>query len=284
MIAKQIKPLSKEDALNDYHKIKDAKLPALSLKGSKFVDYFTFHERLNTKGWQGLSFFEFLESKEKHLEKPYNQRFLQTIKKDSPKLNEMQRLYKLFCLYYGCVSQFKPAMAINIYMQFKAESVLDFTMGWGGRLVGACALNIPNYIGIDLNQNLKESYGEMVKTLEELGTKTKIKLMFEDACKIDYSKLDYDCVFTSPPYYNKELYCGTNKRTKKDWNETFYKPLFKETYLHLKQGGCYILNVPKAVYEDVCIDLLGHAHIIMPLAGENKRHLGYKECVYVWKK
>lgn len=283
MIATQIKNCSKEEAIVDYKKL-HAKTKSLSLKGSKFVDYFTFHERLNTKGWQGISFLDFLESKEKHLEKPYNQKFLQTLEKDSPKLNEMQRLYKLFSLYYGSVAQFKPALAINIYMQFKPNSILDFTMGWGGRLVGACALKVPNYIGIDSNENLKEPYGEMVKTLEEIGIETNIKLFFEDARKIDYSQLDYDCVFTSPPYYNKEIYSGTKRMNKKEWNETFYKPLFKETYLHLKQGGHYVLNVSKAVYESVCIDLLGHADLLMPLAGENRRHLGYKECVYVWHK
>ena len=48
----------------------------------------------------------------------------------------------------------------------------------------------------------------MVKLLNKLGTNTKIKLMFKDALKVDYSKLDYDCVLTSPPYYNVEVYEG----------------------------------------------------------------------------
>jgi 16S rRNA G966 N2-methylase RsmD len=98
---------------------------------------------------------------------------------------------------------------MDIYNRFKPTSILDFTMGWGGRLVGACAMDIPSYIGIDLNKNLIKPYEEMVKTLKELGTKTEIKLIFKDALKVDYSKLNYDCVFTSPPYYNIELYTGT---------------------------------------------------------------------------
>ena len=40
----------------------------------------------------------------------------------------------------------------------------DPCMGWGGRLVGACALDIPKYIGIDLNKSLEKGK----KTLEGL--------------------------------------------------------------------------------------------------------------------
>ena len=97
---------------------------------------------------------------------------------------------------------------MELYSRFKPKSVLDFTMGWGGRLVGACALDVPNYIGIDSNKQLKEPYQRMVKLLNKLGTNTKINLMFKDALKVDYSKLDYDCVLTSPPYYNVEVYEG----------------------------------------------------------------------------
>jgi hypothetical protein len=32
----------------------------------------------------------------------------------------------------------------KIYEIFKPTSILDFTMGWGGRMVGAMALNVKN--------------------------------------------------------------------------------------------------------------------------------------------
>ena len=39
---------------------------------------------------------------------------------------------------------------MEIYHLFNPHTVLDPTMGWGGRLVGACVLDVPKYIGIDL--------------------------------------------------------------------------------------------------------------------------------------
>ena len=198
-------------------------------------------------------------------------------------------LYRVFKLHCGSIGLFKPLTAMEIYSRFKPTSVLDFTMGWGGRLVGACALDVSNYIGIDLNKQLKEPYQRMVKLLNKLGTKTKIKLMFKDALKVDYSKLDYDCVLTSPPYYNVEVYEGMEPKKDEEWEQEFYIPLFSVTYKHLKKGGHYILNIPKDLYENVCIELFGKADIKIPLKKKghpknSKTEKDYTEFIYVWNK
>ena len=183
---------------------------------------------------------------------------------------------------------------MEIYYKFKPHTVLDMTMGWGGRLVGACALDVPEYIGIDMNKDLEEPYKQMTTKLKELGTKTKIKLMFQNALNVDYSKLKYDMVFTSPPYYNIEIYKGTERMKKDQWDNEFYKPLFEKTYKYLQRNGYYILNVPEEVYTRVCIPLLGKADILFPLKKAernrsiskkgNKIEINYKEYIYIWKK
>ena len=113
--------------------------------------------------------------------------------------------------------------------------------------------------------------------------------MFKDALKVDYSKLDYDCVLTSPPYYNVEIYEGTEAKSDEEWEEKFYIPLFSETYKHLKRGGHYILNIPKDLYDNVCVPLFGKANVKIPL--KKKAHpknslteKDYNEFIYVWKK
>ena len=45
-------------------------------------------------------------------------------------------------------------MAMEIYTKYQPTTVLDFCAGWGGRLVGACALNIKEYIGIEMNTDI----------------------------------------------------------------------------------------------------------------------------------
>ena len=286
-IAKKIKNISKEEAINDYQHLKQVNLKKVTNEtriGNKFVDYFTFLPRLETISKKGMSYFDFIEDTEYH-KKKYIQNLLNYQRGD----DKYVALYRVFKLHCGSIGLFKPLTAMEIYTRFKPKSVLDPTMGWGGRLVGACALDVPNYIGIDTNKSLKEPYKNMVKTLKELGTQTNIKLMFKDALKVDYSKLDYDCVFTSPPYYNIEIYEGTKYKTEEEWDEDFYIPLFTQTYKHLKRGGHFILNIPKKLYENVCLDLLGKANIKIPL--KKKAHpknknteQDYTEFLYVWTK
>jgi hypothetical protein len=289
-IAEEIRPITKEEAKESYLDLADEKTipPDTSTKGNTFVDYFTFLERLETTGNKGISFWEFWEDKSEYMKKNYVRNLLEYMKKKGDD-SLVKNLYKVFKVYFGSVGIFKPVIAMSIYHKYKPTSVLDFTMGWGGRLVGAAALDVPKYTGIDLNKNLEKPYREMEKSLKELGTKTDIKLIFQDALKVDYSKLDYDMVFTSPPYYNVELYRGTNKMTEEEWNEKFYKPLFTETYKYLKSGGHYILNVPIAVYENVLVKLFGKADKLIPMntkrsMSKKLKQAEYKEFIYVWNK
>jgi hypothetical protein len=286
-IAKKIKNISEEEAIRDYENLKKSDLSKVTNEtriGNKFVDHFTFLERLETVSKKGMSYFEFIKDTEYH-KKKYIQNLLKYQKGDDKHV----ALYRVFKLHCGSIGLFKPLTAMEIYSRFKPKSILDFTMGWGGRLVGACVLDIPNYIGIDSNKQLKEPYQKMVKLLKQLGTKTKIKLMFKDALKVDYSKLDYDCVLTSPPYYNVEVYEGMKPKEHEEWEQEFYIPLFLETYKHLKKGGYYILNIPKDLYNNVCIELLGKADIKIPLKKKGHPKNSYTEkdhteFIYVWIK
>jgi len=118
-------------------------------------------------------------------------------------------------------------------------------------------------------------------------SKTEIELYFEDAVNFDYSKLDYDMVFTSPPYYNLELYSGTKKRSKKEWEEDFYTPIFTNTFKYLKNGGFYCLNISQKIYNDIAKKILGEANELILLKKSprfKKEKENYKEYIYVWKK
>lgn len=286
-IAKKIKNITEEEAIKDYEHLKEIDLKKVTNEtriGNKFVDYFTFRQRLETIGVKGFSYFDFIKDTEYH-KKKYIKNLLDYQKGDDKEV----ALYRIFKLHAGSIGLFKPLTAMEIYKRFKPTSILDFTMGWGGRLVGACALDIPNYTGIDTNKSLKEPYKKMTKLLKQLGTNTKIKLMFKDALKVDYSKLNYDLVLTSPPYRNLEIYEGMKTKTDEEWNTEFYIPLFTKTYRHLKKGGYYILNIPKEIYENVCINLLGKANIKIPLKKKahpkkNTSDKDYTEFLYVWYK
>jgi len=256
--------------------------------GNKIVDAFTFIERLHTKGNQNITFYEFWEKR--HFYKKKN--FIKSMLKfyENRKIDEIRKYKYIYNLYFSSISIFRPIMAMEIYCKLKPKRILDFTMGWGGRLVGACALGLDAYYGVDLNVHLREPYQELISFLEsEPGHNTTIDVRFENALHVNYSEMDYDCVFTSPPYYDLETYRGSDNgiyKTKDDWNRLFYTPLFTKTFASLKKNGSYCLNVPDYIYDSVCVPLLGKYSIKIPLK-KSERDPGkdkYKEYIYVWYK
>lgn len=200
----------------------------------------------------------------------------------------MKALFGVGNIYFQTTaSVFKPIIAMDIYCRFKPTSILDFTMGWGGRLVGACALNIPHYIGVDSNHNLEAPYKQMTEFLKQHSS-TQARLIFQDALTVDYSKLTYDLVLTSPPYYNIETYGNTDTeqlKSKQEWNDTFYIPILQKTFKHLKNGGHYCLNVPVEIYKAVVLPTLGNPmkKIELRHAKRGQQNM-YHEYIYVWKK
>lgn len=287
-IVHRLLPTSQKKIESEYLQLKGMsckkakKASSRTTLGNNIVNAFTMIERLHTKGHQGISFYDFWENRDKYKEKGYVKNMLEFYKKR--KIDEIRKYKYIYNLYFSSIAIFRPIMAMELYCRVNAKRVLDFTMGWGGRLVGACALSLECYYGIDLNKHLKKPYQDMVQTLESLPDhKTDIQLFFQDALKVDYSKLDYDTVFTSPPYYNLEMYRHQKHKHPNDWNETFYKPLFERTYKHLKKGGHYCLNIPENIYEDVCVQLFGKCEKkILLKKGERNLNGNYKEFIYIW--
>lgn len=294
-ICQLLKPRNNYDLimkdLNNLFNLNNSDIPRKinTLLGIKFIDYFTLEERLNTVGYQGINFYEFVEKINYYKTKNYVNNIYNFHKNGNN--NKIQIYMKIFQLYFGSISVFKPLIAMNIYYKFKPSCILDFTMGWGGRMLAACKMNI-DYIGIDQNTNLIKPYEEMLAAMLQRPkvskiinnySSSKINLLFKNCLEVDYSLFDYDMVLTSPPYYNKEVYSNQEVMTKDQWNE-FYKSIIDRTYKNLKLGGYYCLNVPSEVYENVIILLLGECHEKIPLNIHKRKNNNYTEFIYIWKK
>ena len=286
-IAKKILDITEKDVENDFHKLREMgceQKKSLSIIGNDTVNYFTFHERLNTIGNKNINFYDVWRNKTVLAKKKYVKNIISHYKNTRPNYPELKIWFRISNLYYSSISIFKPQIAMDIYCLYNPTCVLDFTMGWGGRLIGACALNVPKYIGIDYNRNLKTPYDKMTTFLKKHST-TEIELYFQDAVNMDYSTLDYDLVLTSPPYYNIETYGENATKTKEEWDNKFYKPIFEKTFQSLKAGGHYCINIPNEVYETVALKILGNPLTKIPLP-KSKRSSNekYHEFIYVWKK
>jgi hypothetical protein len=162
------------------------------------------------------------------------------------------------------VAFFKPTIAKHIYKTLGATRILDPCAGWGGRLLGALALNIP-YTGFDTNQELKLPYynlfGEHFSNYALDNDKNELispgriltpryKIVFQSALEADFSTLDYDFVLTSPPYYNLEVYQGMPRFASED---AFYKefliPLLDKCRKYVKRGGKVLFNISPKMYK-----------------------------------
>jgi hypothetical protein len=294
-ISKNIKMITLNDAIKDFNKLKligdtmtknICNISSRCRTGNNIVDYFTFSERLNTKGKYDINFFEFLVNIEEFKKKKFIANMLkyyEDIKNKNKTKNNYIVLKEVYNICISAINIFRPLVAMEIYSKYNPKCVLDFTCGWGGRLVGACALNIPNYIGIDINTNLINPYLEMRSFFKNIS-ETNVDIFFENAVNFDYSKITYDMVLTSPPYYFLEKYSNNvNYSSKNEMKNNFYIPVILNTYKYLQLGGHYCLNINKEIYEDICYNLLGEANDIIPLK-KSKRQNDYEEFIYVWHK
>jgi|GEM_PF-1628504 hypothetical protein len=299
-ISKTIKPISEQLMKKDYSKLcelysseniklrETGKKPSVGYGtriGNNFVDYFTFCERLETKGKYNASYFDFIENIEWFKTKKFIQNMLtyySNTKNASNKKNKYTVYKEVYNICISSINIFRPIVAAEIYCLYKPNTVLDFTCGWGGRLVGASITGVSKYIGIDINTNLIKPYQQMKQAIN--NPLIDIQLIFQDALTVDYSKLDYDFVLTSPPYYAIEKYSHNVKYNNKNtMNELFYRPLFELTFRYLKVGGHYCLNVNNEIYQNACIPILGTADNKI-LLKKSSRQNKYQEYIYVWNK
>lgn len=290
-IAKHIKDITTHDLDKDMNTLISIgnnahTISPRSIIGNNTVDYFTFVQRLETKGKYNVNYFEFLTNFDTFQQKKYIQTMVNYYNnhKNKKKTKHPHKVIKeIYNICISAINIMKPLNCMEIYTQFNAKRVLNFCAGWGGSTVAAAALNIDAHYGIEINTDLQTPYHNMISYLQTKSN-TDFYTYFTDAACFDYSTLDYDTVFSSPPYYFIEKYSNNISYTSKtDMDNKFYIPTFSNSYKHLKTNGHFIINICKEVYENVLIPLLGPAHTTFPLK-KSKRQNNYTELVYVWIK
>lgn len=290
-IAGQIKNISYCDVDDEMNKLIEVGKMAHTMSsrsriGNNVVDFFTFVQRLETKGKYDVNFFEFIEKIDEFKKKKFIQTMLnyyRDVKNKNNTKNEYIVLKEVYNICISAINIMRPLNCMEIYTKYNAKRVLNFCAGWGGSTVAAAALNLEAHYGIEINSDLLQPYNNMTSYLQ-----TKCATVFDvricDAVAVDYSSMVYDTVFASPPYYFIEKYANNMKyETKKDMDERFYRPLFAKTYNGLQSGGHYIINVCKEVFDNVLRGLLGEPFEAFPLK-KSKRQNDHTEMVYVWRK
>ena len=122
---------------------------------------------------------------------------------------------------------------------------LDPSAGWGSRLMGAIALQISKYRGTDPNSCLEPVYKKIIGDLGNGGDYEVVRSGFEEYVVDD----EYDLVFTSPPFFDFEVYSNNAEQsikrynTENKWVKGFLEPLIKKGKDALKKGGYLVLYI-----------------------------------------
>jgi hypothetical protein len=228
-IAKKIKDITIENVEEDMNKLIKIGINANMISerskiGNDVVDYFTFVSRLETKGKYNVNYFEFLVNLDTFREKKFIQTMLKyydDVKNKNNTKHEYKVLKEVYNICISAINIMRPLNCMEIYTRFNAKRVLNFCAGWGGSTVAAAALNLDAFYGIEINTDLKLPYDKMVSYLRTKSN-TEISIHFGDAVEFDYSTINYDTVFASPPYYFIEKYENNiDYKSKADMDEKF---------------------------------------------------------------
>jgi hypothetical protein len=301
-IAHQVRPITLDQAMANADKLRTlymryvsgdvAALSSRCFAGLKFIDFFTFKHRLSVRGKMNLHFFDFFAQWDRFKVKKYVNNLLQFYGGDESPTT----IYKIYNLALNSIHAFRPAAALQIYDRFKPTHILDPCAGWGGRALAAHIYGAA-YTGYDCNLELTDAYAAMTAAFFKGGggssksnanvtatTATAVTLQIADSLCINYSNLGFfDCVMTSPPYYNLERYphnCAFT--TDDDMDDRFYFPLFYALMDHLQPGGWMVLSINDKLLHRVFEVLYGPPHVTFPLVTYKRK--AYAENIYAWQK
>lgn len=167
----------------------------------------------------------------------------------------------------GRVSNFRPAAARAIISKFSkdGDTVLDFSAGFGGRLLGCLTLD-RQYVGIEPATAQMKGLRQMERTLRNLST-TSVKLVKGCAEEVmpNLTRRSVDLVFSSPPYFKMERYSPEPTQscnrypTYNNWKESFLRPVLHASHRALRNGGLLVVNVADTCRHPIATDLIGMA-------------------------
>ena len=258
--------------------------------GNPFLYHFQFKNLLNCRREKGKTIYDIWNDPEEQKKLIENTR-----KRNRGGRTAAGNVYECFRINLGSIVMFKSTTAKYLYRKYGASHVLDPTAGWGGRMLGAWALDI-DYTGIDTNTELKPAYDGMIDFLnkeQEFDTElfetqtSQLKMIYKSCLDVDFSEIPYDMVLTSPPYINLELY-----EHMEPWqsDEAFYKdfflPLFEKCLKHIKIGGNVCFNISPKMYEDALKHGLPECDIEEDLLQQLGQQKGKKkqDKIYIWQK
>lgn len=151
------------------------------------------------------------------------------------------------------VSNFRPTVSRSIVASYTrpGEAVVDFSSGYGGRMLGCLAVG-RNYIGIEPCAAQVRGSRKMLATLHSLKLTTCQATLYRGCAEDTLPSIpsrSAALIFSSPPYYDWERYSTQSTQSFRRhgsyaaWLSGFMAPVIAESRRILKRGAHLILNI-----------------------------------------
>lgn len=210
-------------------------------------------------------------------------------------------LMRSVAMEHGKISGFRPSIAKYICNTYCREGgfVLDPCGGWGGRMLGSYCSHVRGYDCVEASfktfRNLRK-----LKTLLDRRVAKETRV-FYSAFEDFAPDRKYDLVFTSPPYFKKEIYSDDDIQSFKryedydSWKDGFLKPLVYKSKDVLNDGGYFIINIDDVIIGNelfplksdlmkICFGIFSKFDFLfMPYSNRYTRSL-HGENIYIFQK
>lgn len=193
-------------------------------------------------------------------------------KKSSNSLSDYELLsgFKKSGIHYG-YSHFSPFIIKTFIKEFNIKSILDICGGWGHRYLGSLDIDyIYNDIDINKYKDTKNIHNFITEN-NLLNSNINKIFLNKDCSEYNFNNLNYECVFTCPPYYNLENHNRTQFNYESWLNIWWRKSIKNSINKNLKYFAFVINNKLLADMKNICIEenLIHYKDIILQ---KNKSH------------
>jgi len=171
----------------------------------------------------------------------------------------------------GSPYNFKPLVSKYIVEKYSqpGDTYLDPCAGFGGRFLGCMSTKNRFYIGVEPEKIAVEQYHRMANDLNFTN------YHIYNNCYEDFNydlNREVNLIFTSPPYYNKEIYNQNNQlqsnvryKSYDEWKSGFLNSLIRKSYKILKTGGYFAIAIDDIPGYPLSQDFLEMAKLIWTL-------------------
>jgi len=249
---------------------------------NNITDYFTEDVRIQCNFKNNISPFQYWK----------NNKFWIENKLDHKK-NNIKFFRDFMYKHIKFCNNFRISIALTIYDMFNAKKILDPSAGWGDRLLSAIGHGAELYVGVDPNENLKNSYNNIISSLVEPSKQNNFSVITDGFETADIPQNDYDLVFTSPPFFDLEVYSTSKKDsynaypTVESWYRNFLVVMLDKAYKNLIVGGHLVLYISDSTNTHYVQKMIDYLNTFMKSNGSFYYYYDgsfVPRQIYVWKK